>query len=115
MLRSIKGRLSISRSLVGRRLEKYGLEPLKPCLDRKSTRLNSSHRTISYAVFCLKKKIHSKLREQEHWDGTVVFEQDLCLAFPRRVILVPIVAGKLEICRPYTSDLYAGKMKVLRE
>src|SRR5207248_11322073 len=24
--------------------------------DRKSTRLNSSHRTISYAVFCLKKK-----------------------------------------------------------
>src|SRR5207248_10814922 len=25
-------------------------------LDRKSTRLNSSHRTISYAVFCLKKK-----------------------------------------------------------
>src|SRR5207248_3373739 len=28
-----------------------------PCwTDRKSTRLNSSHRTISYAVFCLKKK-----------------------------------------------------------
>src|SRR5207248_9823793 len=25
-----------------------------PCRDRKSTRLNSSHRTISYAVFCLK-------------------------------------------------------------
>src|SRR5207248_5983739 len=25
-------------------------------LDRKSTRLNSSHRTISYAVLCLKKK-----------------------------------------------------------
>src|SRR5437867_7603782 len=28
----------------------------KPERDRKSTRLNSSHRTISYAVFCLKKK-----------------------------------------------------------
>src|SRR5207248_6674771 len=27
-----------------------------PQTDRKSTRLNSSHRTISYAVFCLKKK-----------------------------------------------------------
>src|SRR5437762_10776957 len=26
--------------------------------DRKSTRLNSSHRCISYAVFCLKKKTH---------------------------------------------------------
>src|SRR5437764_5648825 len=28
--------------------------------DRKSTRLNSSHRCISYAVFCLKKKIKNK-------------------------------------------------------
>src|SRR5437762_10615841 len=27
-----------------------------PVRDRKSTRLNSSHRCISYAVFCLKKK-----------------------------------------------------------
>src|SRR5437762_5899835 len=27
-----------------------------PAQDRKSTRLNSSHRCISYAVFCLKKK-----------------------------------------------------------
>src|SRR5690625_2794428 len=27
-----------------------------PCPDRKSTRLNSSHVAISYAVFCLKKK-----------------------------------------------------------
>src|SRR5690606_40686427 len=30
--------------------------------DRKSTRLNSSHVKISYAVFCLKKKIYNKLR-----------------------------------------------------
>src|SRR5437588_6835235 len=28
--------------------------------DRKSTRLNSSHTVISYAVFCLKKKIKNK-------------------------------------------------------
>src|SRR5437867_9943438 len=31
-------------------------------IDRKSTRLNSSHRTISYAVFCLKKKKKKKNR-----------------------------------------------------
>src|SRR5437879_9929773 len=31
--------------------------------DRKSTRLNSSHRCISYAVFCLKKK--NKIEERE--------------------------------------------------
>src|SRR2546430_13271939 len=30
-------------------------------LDRKSTRLNSSHSQISYAVFCLKKKIRKEL------------------------------------------------------
>src|SRR5690348_6236950 len=30
-------------------------------LDRKSTRLNSSHPSISYAVFCLKKKKKKKL------------------------------------------------------
>src|SRR5437899_9092122 len=30
-------------------------------LDRKSTRLNSSHLGISYAVFCLKKKTHHRL------------------------------------------------------
>src|SRR3712207_7876930 len=31
--------------------------PQDPARDRKSTRLNSSHANISYAVFCLKKKI----------------------------------------------------------
>src|SRR5699024_12612615 len=31
--------------------------------DRKSTRLNSSHVSISYAVFCLKKKIKSKRKD----------------------------------------------------
>src|SRR5207248_6103128 len=34
-------------------------------LDRKSTCLNSSHRTISYAVFCLKKK---KTKIQRHYN-----------------------------------------------
>src|SRR2546426_8087882 len=33
-----------------------GIVDLSPDLDRKSTRLNSSHLVISYAVFCLKKK-----------------------------------------------------------
>src|SRR3712207_6894118 len=31
---------------------------VRPVRDRKSTRLNSSHANISYAVFCLKKKKH---------------------------------------------------------
>src|SRR5690606_39414174 len=34
--------------------------------DRKSTRLNSSHVKISYAVFCLKKKRRKKVRDHSH-------------------------------------------------
>src|SRR5438445_8509342 len=37
-----------------RRAERAGRRSVQP--DRKSTRLNSSHANISYAVFCLKKK-----------------------------------------------------------
>src|SRR2546427_6194842 len=33
-----------------------GLDQIRQIRDRKSTRLNSSHSQISYAVFCLKKK-----------------------------------------------------------
>src|SRR5207248_4870708 len=42
----------------GRALEPAGRRGVhfRRVQDRKSTRLNSSHRTISYAVFCLKKK-----------------------------------------------------------
>src|SRR5438132_2737608 len=38
------------------------LPQLVSMLDRKSTRLNSSHTVISYAVFCLKKKKHKNER-----------------------------------------------------
>src|SRR5207247_3229740 len=37
-----------------------GPHPLQRLPDRKSTRLNSSHEWISYAVFCLKKKKKNK-------------------------------------------------------
>src|SRR2546430_3402763 len=47
--------------------------------DRKSTRLNSSHSQISYAVFCLKKK---KIRTRP--DCSCSFRQDLSLQSPRR-------------------------------
>src|SRR5690242_21689413 len=37
----------------------FALVKYRRQLDRKSTRLNSSHMSISYAVFCLKKKKHN--------------------------------------------------------
>src|SRR5947209_15750286 len=39
-------------------LSRAANEALLAAKDRKSTRLNSSHANISYAVFCLKKKKH---------------------------------------------------------
>src|SRR5688572_31346057 len=38
--------------------------------DRKSTRLNSSHSQISYAVFCLKKKKKTKTKKKKIEDNT---------------------------------------------
>src|SRR5258708_21808629 len=42
--------------------------------DWKSTRLNSSHQIISYAVFCLKKKKKIKPRQNQtfRWSSTVI-------------------------------------------
>src|SRR6266540_2715802 len=60
---------------LGRWLDRAGGEPVDVsappplCRDRKSTRLNSSHITISYAVFCLKKK------KRRPYDCTVVKTQ----------------------------------------
>src|SRR5437764_9608819 len=48
---------AIERQVLARRRRRGGdVEPRAGARDRKSTRLNSSHRCISYAVFCLKKK-----------------------------------------------------------
>src|SRR5436305_8657891 len=38
--------------------------------DRKSTRLNSSHVRISYAVFCLKKKTKTRTKRQQNRNST---------------------------------------------
>src|SRR5438552_9652508 len=43
----------------GLRPSRTGETPMVQAPDRKSTRLNSSHQIISYAVFCLKKKTNN--------------------------------------------------------
>src|SRR5688572_32762508 len=45
-----------------------------PTRDRKSTRLNSSHSQISYAVFCLKKKIDKKEIGDDYNDDSMLKE-----------------------------------------
>src|SRR5438874_3408998 len=55
----LRGRLGIS-GLISSKGKCYLLSDKLCYIDRKSTRLNSSHVEISYAVFCLKKKIKKK-------------------------------------------------------
>src|SRR2546430_5976440 len=56
------------------RIQKQCVRKLQP-LDRKSTRLNSSHSQISYAVFCLKKKkITLRLRRHQRVASETVLE-----------------------------------------
>src|SRR3712207_7187832 len=58
------------------KLRRYGLDRFFDFrgagLDRKSTRLNSSHANISYAVFCLKKKSHPLLIAADQTLGHLV-------------------------------------------
>src|SRR5437660_9353225 len=47
--------------------------------DRKSTRLNSSHVAISYAVFCLKKKSMDRTQRLWRWDQATVLDRSATL------------------------------------
>src|SRR5438132_5672756 len=56
------------------RLTKSGVTTALNQPDRKSTRLNSSHTVISYAVFCLKKK---KQKTRQHMNPNIVKIQNI--------------------------------------
>src|SRR6516162_5537317 len=47
-------------------------------VDRKSTRLNSSHLVISYAGFCLKKKNSVGIAERDGWLESISLQQGVC-------------------------------------
>src|SRR2546422_3928639 len=73
----------LQRRWVKRRLgESISTNPECAGGDRKSTRLNSSHGYISYAVFCLKKKNHRQLNsnttidDSPHGDEKGLLEAD---------------------------------------
>src|SRR2546427_8519084 len=60
---AVKGRPHHHLPVAAPRREDVEITPVVAALqDRKSTRLNSSHSQISYAVFCLKKKKKKHLR-----------------------------------------------------
>src|SRR2546429_6742001 len=49
--------------------------------DRESTRLNSSHGYISYAVFCLEKKKKGSAHKINHLQGAIVFPLDAAVLY----------------------------------
>src|SRR5256885_13216013 len=76
-------------------------------LDRKSTRLNSSHLEISYAVFCLKKKINlrTNLVKREPLLGLATTVQPAG-AVGARLVAVVVAEHKPEVtvAAPRTRD-----------
>src|SRR3712207_7009821 len=59
---------NVKRGTLPKRIDTFFVQPAphnQQPADRKSTRLNSSHANISYAVFCLKKK-NAPVRSVEH-------------------------------------------------
>src|SRR5438552_11309293 len=56
LFRSLNGGLCVPQNVRWQLGRQSGVDGLEAGQDRKSTRLNSSHQIISYAVFCLKKK-----------------------------------------------------------
>src|SRR5689334_23522722 len=76
LFRSLQRKKQLSALKYRTKREEFELIILKMLsTDRKSTRLNSSHSSISYAVFCLKKKKISRgertglAREASRWAG----------------------------------------------
>src|SRR5438874_10607367 len=65
---------SKSAGAVGPQAQRRQVALLVIIEDRKSTRLNSSHVEISYAVFCLKKKKRKILNNRQRYDGEVGIE-----------------------------------------
>src|SRR3954463_2325680 len=69
--------------------------------DRKSTRLNSSHTIISYAVFCLKKKKASRMKRSTCSEDGARSE---LVSFKRRVLVRASCSLSLPSClRPVSS------------
>src|SRR5438105_11225432 len=66
-LKAGKIALATAGKTIRKFFERGALQPALAKADRKSTRLNSSHEWISYAVFCLKKK---KKKEAEETPNT---------------------------------------------
>src|SRR3989337_1153513 len=76
-------------------------------LDRKSTRLNSSHGSISYAVFCLKKKtvrdFRTTTRERDN-NGAFTANAGFSVGAPTRMTVPASTEGRIASCFFFFND-----------
>src|SRR5690242_21350794 len=82
LFRSCTAHLRAHEAPVEARVVRHEDPPGQRAQDRKSTRLNSSHMSISYAVFCLKKK---KKKKKE------VYTHEITITYYTTIILTSVV------------------------
>src|SRR5947209_17270378 len=75
--RGPRDRHVLARDPPRRVARRHDPEPVVSGLDRKSTRLNSSHANISYAVFCLKKKKKKKKHNKTNKTKQLTTQQSI--------------------------------------
>src|SRR5260221_7866189 len=81
-----------------------------PAIDRKSTRLNSSHTVISYAVFCLKKKKKKTLQNKRK-----IMMKDHKKIYDQPTIYIPnryVKKVSVEITREVKDQSIKSEMRV---
>src|SRR5216684_994810 len=83
--------------------------------DRKSTRLNSSHGYISYAVFCLKKKNHIEKVTGTYLEKTNYISQNRILSYCFYHFYILLIVCKLRIDFCYIYVLLFSKDSVFNK
>src|SRR5437762_4140292 len=77
-------------------------------IDRKSTRLNSSHRCISYAVFCLKKKKKKKKiinnKKKKHHKNKIIRTQTKQIEHYARLIITARYRSIINLLHAYIPE-----------
>src|SRR2546422_7385400 len=86
-----------------------------PRIDRKSTRLNSSHGYISYAVFCLKKKKANLIKQQlpARNGGSMAGQNGAgeCYGKSSKVVYETLTHhNQIELVRSQRSDCHEGPL-----
>src|SRR5256885_12477579 len=97
----------------GARISTPNLRAWVTARDRKSTRLNSSHLVISYAVFCLKKKKNHHKSTTTAVTTLYQFHRSPCLVLCQRISLTAIQAWSSILNSPAPASWQTQRVHLL--